>query len=195
MTKTAVATNFLKDGLTTWVPSILKEDFGLDNSLSIVLTLTLPILAIFGNLFALTLHKKIPNFVYQCGVVFFAAGIIILASLLAFEYKSVVPAVVSFALICFLVSSCNSLITSIFPLFMKDKLNSGLIAGIVNGFCYVGSTLSSWGLGLIADHHGWKEGVFPALLAVAIAVALIALVYGIANMLSKKYKKETDACE
>lgn len=183
-----VATNFVKDGLTTWVPSILKESFGLGDSLSIVLTLSLPVLSIFGNLFAVTLHKRIPNFVYQCGAVFFASGIVIGLAMGSFGLDTFLPALISFAVICFLVGSCNSLITSIFPLFMKDKLNSGLIAGIINGFCYVGSTLSSWGLGLIADNFGWM-GVFILLLAVSLTVALAALVFGIYGKL-KKIKSE-----
>ena len=56
----AIGVNLTKDGLTTWVPSILKEEFSLSDSLSILLTLFLPVLAIFGIAFALGIHKKIP---------------------------------------------------------------------------------------------------------------------------------------
>ena len=57
----AVGVNLIKDGLATWVPSILKEEFSLTDSLSILLTLFLPVIAIFGNVFALKIHKKIPG--------------------------------------------------------------------------------------------------------------------------------------
>ena len=87
-----------------------------------------------------------------------------------------------FTIVCFLVSSCNSVITSIFPLFMKGKVNSGLIAGVLNGFCYLGSTLSSYGLGSIADNWGWIA-VFWTLLFVCAAVCLCA---GIYLLISKK---------
>ena len=39
------------------------------------------------------------------------------------------------------------------PLYYKDKANAELLAGVLNGCCYVGSTLSSYGLGLIADNE------------------------------------------
>lgn len=48
----AVFDNLVKDGLNTWVPAVLKENFGLADSLSIVLTLALPVLGIFGAMFA-----------------------------------------------------------------------------------------------------------------------------------------------
>jgi len=178
-----VITNFVKDGLTTWVPSILKESWGLGDSLSIMLTMTLPIVTIFGNLFAVMLHGRIPDFVYQCVTVFLVSGGVIGVLIAVLDSESFVLPLVCFALVCFLVGSCNSLITSIFPLFMKGKVNSGLIAGILNGCCYVGSTISSYGLGAVADASGWR-GVFVLLLAVCLGSAIIALVYGILRAVS-----------
>ena len=182
-----IATNFVKDGLTTWVPSILKENYGLDDSLSIVLTLALPIVSIFGNVFAVSLHKKIPDFVYQCATVFLVSGAVIGLLIVGFEGKQFILPLIAFALICFLVGSCNSLITSIFPLFMSSKVDSGLIAGVLNGFCYVGSTLSSYGLGLIADNFGWA-GVFWLLLGVCVLAVLGTAVYAVIKATMKKSK-------
>ena len=45
----AITNGFIKDGITTWVPSILKEEFGVSSSLSIIVTLLLPVLSIFGT--------------------------------------------------------------------------------------------------------------------------------------------------
>jgi sugar phosphate permease len=82
------------------------------------------------------------------------------------------------------VYSSNTLITSLFPMEMKGKINSGLIAGVLNGFCYVGSTLSTYGLGAIADaftdkeakYYGWNE-VFWTIFAICIVVSAAAVVY------------------
>ena len=59
---------------------------------------------------------------------------------------------------------------------MKDEFNSGRMAGIINGFCYLGSTLSTYGLGLIADNLGWNA-VFYVLLSIAAAVAVFGAVF------------------
>ena len=171
-----IATNLIKDGLGTWVPSILKESYGLPDSLSIILTLALPIVCIFGNAFAVNVHKKVSDFVYQCVLMFASSGVIIALVIVGFESGQWILSLVGFTVVSLLVSSCNSLITSIFPLFMKGKINSGLIAGVLNGFCYVGSTLSTYGLGLIADNYGWTA-VFWTLLLACVAVVIGAIVY------------------
>ena len=59
----AVVDNLVKDGLTTWVPMILKEIYVLPDYISILLTMILPILAIFGTSVAVMLNKKIKDFV------------------------------------------------------------------------------------------------------------------------------------
>lgn len=180
-----VATNLIKDGLTTWVPSILKEEYKLDDSLSIILTLALPIVAIFGNAFAVSINKKIPDYVLQCAVTFFCAGLITVGIIFGMQSQQLVLTLIGFVVVCLLASSCNSVITSIFPLYMKGKVNSGRIAGILNGFCYVGSTISSYGLGWIADNHGWLP-VFWVLCAVCGVVCVGA---GIYLALRKKLKE------
>ena len=171
-----VATSLIKDGLITWVPSILKEQYQLDGSFSIILTLALPAVSMFANLFAVNLHKKIPDYVLQSGLVFLCSGVIMATVIGCLSLNQFVLTLIGFALMCFLVSSSNSVITSIFPLFMKGKVNSGLVAGILNGFCYLGSTISSYGLGEIADNFGWIA-VFWVLLAICALVCLGMVVY------------------
>lgn len=171
-----VMTNIVKDGLTTWVPTILKEEYKLDDSLSIILTLALPFVSLFGNALAIKMHKHITDFVVQCAVNCAIAGCIVAGVIAGLSFNQFILTVVGFAAVCLLVSSCNSVITSIFPLFMKGKINSGKIAGLLNGCCYLGSTITSYGLGLVADNFGWYP-VFWLLFGVCITVCVIALVY------------------
>lgn len=153
----AIGVNLIKDGLTTWVPSILKEEFSMSDSLSILLTLFLPTLAVFGNAYALRVHNKIPDYVNHCVAIFAVIAVLIGVIIGSLTFELVSFMLVGLVAVNFLASSLNSLITSIFPLFMRGKVNSGLFAGVLNGFCYVGSALSSYGLGAIADNFGWTS--------------------------------------
>jgi OPA family glycerol-3-phosphate transporter-like MFS transporter len=171
-----VATNLVKDGLTTWVPSILKEQYYLDSSFSIILTLFLPVVSIFGNAFAVMIHKKIPDYVLQCAMVFSCAGAVLGGVITCVSLNQFWLTLIGFTIVCFLVSSCNSLITSIFPLFMKGKINSGLLAGILNGCCNLGSMLASYVLGEVADSFGWIT-VFWVLLFVCIFIVIAGGIY------------------
>ena len=172
----AVGINLIKDGLTTWVPSILKEEFKMSDSLSILLTLFLPILAIFGNPYALYIHKKIPDYVNHCVIIFGGMAILIGMIIGSLSLKWAIPMLIGLVAVNFFASSLNSLVTGIFPVFMRSKVNSGLCAGIINGFCYLGSTVSSYGLGVIADSFGWAA-VFRTLIVFCVAVGAVWLIY------------------
>lgn len=172
----AVGVNLTKDGLTTWVPSILKEEFAMSDSLSILLTLFLPILAVFGNAYALKIHNKIPDYVNHCATIFAVMFVFIGIIIGSLILEIVSFMLVGLVVVNFLASSLNSLITSIFPIFMRGKLNSGLFAGILNGFCYLGSAFSSYGLGVIADNWGWSA-VFITLIIFCILVCVIWGIY------------------
>ncbi len=181
----AIGVNLVKDGLITWVPAILKEEYSLPASLSILLTLFLPIVAVFGTAFALQVHKKVSDYVTHCFVVFAVIGVLVGGIIASMSIKQVVLMLLGLVVVSFLASSLNSLITSIFPMFMRDKINSGLFAGVLNGFCYVGSAISSFGLGYIADCFGWIA-VFELFIGFCVFVALIWVVYQIIKRVANK---------
>ena len=88
-------------------------------------------------------------------------------------------------------NSVNNVITAIAPLQLRDKLNSGVFAGVLNGFCYLGSTISSYGLGVIADGGGWKL-VFYCLLGISGVSMFLALGMGIKRYLKGKRSKNIE---
>lgn len=170
----AIITNLTKDGLTTWVPSILKEIYSLPDSISILLTLLLPVLAIFGTAVAAKLRKKIPDFIGIC-ITLFGVNALLIGAVIMFLSVSAIITLVSFALVSCFMAGINNVITSMAPLYWKDKINSGMLAGILNGFCYVGSTISSYGLGLVADSYGWNV-VFWVLCVLCVLCVVIGIV-------------------
>lgn len=187
----AVGVNLIKDGLTTWVPSILKEEFSITDSISILLTLFLPIVSMFGNAYALLLHKKVPDYITQCFVVFASIAVVIGGIVGSLSLKWVVCMVGGLIVVSFFAASLNSLITSIFPMFEGRGGNSGLYAGLLNSFCYVGTTISSYGLGFIAENFGWTA-VFWFLIGFCALMALVWLGYMlVSKIIKKKIKAES----
>ncbi len=168
----AICVNLINDGITTWVPSILKEEFSMSDSLSILLTLFLVLVAMFGNAFALATHKRIPDYVTHCGVIFAAVSVTVVGIVGMLSLKIAAAMLIGLVIVRFITASLNSLITSIFPMFMRGRVNSGLMAGVLNGFCYVGSTVSAYGLGVVADNFGWNA-VFFTLLGASLLSVLV----------------------
>ncbi|MBR5190810.1 MAG: MFS transporter, partial [Clostridia bacterium] len=184
----AVTNGFIKDGITTWVPSILKEEFGVSSSLSIIVTLLLPVLSIFGTSIVNALHKKQKDENALNGIFYFATIILVGFIILTLNLKSVPLTLALFGGIACLMSAVNNVITSIVPLYSRDKIDSGLMAGLINTFCYIGSTLATSLLGRIADTKGWND-VFICIL---IFTAISFVVCCASILLKKKYAKIKD---
>lgn len=170
----AIVTNVEKDGITVWIPTILKELYATPDYLSILLTLFLPLIAVFGTALAVYFNKYIKNFVSLCGLFFLVTTLALVVNVL-FLKSSAAVMLICLSIISLFTSGTNNIITSMLPLYYKDKANAGLLAGVLNGCCYVGSTLSSYGLGLIADNYGW-EVVFYVLIACAAICCVITLI-------------------
>lgn len=182
----AVANGFIKDGITTWVPSILKEEFGVSPSLSIIVTLLLPILSIFGASLVKACHKKQKDVNILNGS-FYLISVLLAGLIIAtIGFKSAPLTLILFGASACMMAAINNVITSIVPLYSRDKIDSGLSAGLLNTFCYVGSTLSITLLGKIADTKGWND-VFICILIFA-AVSCVACIAGALVSKSKKLK-------
>ena len=62
------------------------------------------------------------------------------------------PLVIVYCMMC----GINGLITAIYPMSVDKRINAGMVAGLVDGFCYVGSAISGYGIGAISDgSNGW----------------------------------------
>lgn len=168
----AIFTNFIKDGLTTWTPNILKDLYHFPKAVSIVLTLTLPLLGIFGAYFSVRLNRRIRPFTALAGTFFaiaFAATGVLFACL---NLNVWAVTLTGFAVTVCAVSAINNVLTSMAPLALRESIDVGLAAGLLNSFCYIGSTLSSVVLGALADGRGWN-GVFCLILVMtALATAV-----------------------
>ena len=187
----AVVSNLTKDGLTTWVPSMLNELYDMPSYTSILLSLVLPVLAVFGATLAVLLNKKIKVFTDLISIIF-AFTAVLIAIVIAFLSRGAVLPLVCFALVSLTMSAVNNIITSMAPLKWKDRLDAGSTAGILNGCCYAGSTISSYGLGLVADHGGWNS-VFVlifALLAVCVTIGGAIFIFRQISEHKKEHKAD-----
>ncbi len=175
---TAVSNGFIKDGVTTWTPSILKERFGMRESFSILITVILPLIAIAGSWFSTQLHKRWKNTSsLNAGLYLVEAAVLFLVMITAGSgsVKSPIVLIVLFSFSALLMSAVNNIITSIIPLYMRDKMGSGMLAGVLDTFCYVGSSLSTGLLGFIADKSSWN-GVFLCLFVFGAASFVICII-------------------
>ena len=184
----AISNGFIKDGITTWVPSILKEEFGVPSSLSIIVTLLLPVLSIFGTTLVNALHKKLKDENALNGIFYFATIILTVLIIVTLRLKAVPLTLLLFGGIACLMAAVNNVITSIVPLYSRDKIESGFSAGLLNTFCYIGSTLATSLLGKIADTKGWND-VFICILIFTVISFVVCVISAVLNKKIKLKQK------
>lgn len=165
----------ISGGLRQWVPSIMKEIYMLDDAMAIFVTILLPLFSIPNALISGFLHKRFGNFVLTIGGMF-AVSVLLLLLLLGVMDVSWILVMFLFVLLTMSMGSIQNQLTVQVPLYMQDKANAGFLAGFLNGCSYIGNALSTYGLGLIADHSGWI-GVFMLLTGISLVSSVLALIY------------------
>ena len=144
-------------------------------------------LGTFGALLAIAINKRIKNYSLLT-VLFYSISLILLtSSFFVINSKfSWIALIVLFGLIVLNMHAINNVVTSMVPLFMREKINSGLLAGILNGFCYVGSTISSYGLAKIVEASNSWNTMFYFLIGGAIFCIIVGIVeYFISTKIDK----------
>lgn len=167
-----IANGFIKDGINTWVPSVLYEEFGVTQSFSIFLTLLLPLVSTMGAAIAKKVHEKIASHAAMNLIFFFISALLCGGILLSLKAHSIVTIMLCFIGVACGMAMINNVITSMFALDYRRQLNAGFAAGLLNTFCYIGSTTTSYTLGAVSQAHGWNA-VFTIMLAVCIAAGTI----------------------
>lgn len=167
--------NTIKDGLHVWVPSILMSKFELSGSLSTFLSIILSVFGLFASMLSVKMNEKMKNYLIESELLFAFVSILILLIVALLETTYILLTLICLGIVALFMHTACSIMTSIAPLELREKMDSGVLAGVLNGFCYVGSIICSYGLGLIADNFGWNA-VFYFLFVLAAIPSVVLLV-------------------
>lgn len=165
----------LRDGIQTWLPSLVKANFALDDSDSVLSSVFMPLLGVLSISVAGALFQKIKNELKTAFYIFLFAA---LASVPLAVFPDL-PFLLSLALAS-LISGCmhgvNLMVISLVP---KRFARYGMIStfsGLVNSFTYVGASLSGVGFAALSDHFGWGV-VLTVWSVIAILGTLLCLAF------------------
>lgn len=171
----AIIGNTIKEGLHVWVPSVLRDKFDIPGSMSTLLSLTLSIFGLFASILSVKLNKLIKNYLLEIELIFIAAVVLVgsITGLLGTEH--LVLTLICLGMTSLLMHTSCCVITSLAPLELRERMDSGVLAGILNGCCYIGSTISSYALGSIADIYGWSAVFYFLLMLTCVPVSVLLI--------------------
>ena len=178
----AVSNNLIKDGLQHWIPTILRDMYAFSNDKALILATAIYIFGISGSFLSKKFNQKFKDHIVSSAVFFFAAAALIISIRLLLGVSPIPVAIILIpTMICGY--AVNNIVTSLAPLGLRDEINPGVAAGVLDGFCYIGSAIGTYALGYIADISSWNTA-----LVLLFAVSILSAVAALALRLLKRNK-------
>ena len=166
----------LKDGVTSWVPTLIKEKYNVSASFSVLLSAVLPIINLSGAWFATKLYEGPFKLNETAAAAFcFALTLIPLTGILFVGHYPIALCVIFFALFTTLITAINHLVITLIPVRFAKYGCASTVGGIFNSCTYIGSAISTYGFGAVSEKFGWTATVIFWIILGAIGVAVCAV--------------------
>ncbi|MBQ2256092.1 MAG: MFS transporter, partial [Clostridia bacterium] len=166
----------LKDGVNTWVPTILRDSFDVDETLSTVLAIVLPLIALLGFTLAnfLLKRKRLHENHPLIGIILMGAAAVPTLILLGVRGMSFVAGLICLCAISLLMESFNHVYSTMMPAKFAHYGKAATVSGIMNSLIYIGSAISTYLFGLVAEWLGWSTTIFIWLCLALVGAAILA---------------------
>ena len=171
----------LRDGITTWMPSYINDNFGIDSAKSILSGVLLPIFSIISVTVGAKILSKLKDELLTATLLF---GVALAASLLMpFVSRLIYVSIFLMGLITGCMHGVNLMLISRLPVHFKRFGRISTISGLLNACTYIGSALSTYGFAHFADQpNGWSVVVW-------LWVAICVLGTGLAALNLRRWKR------
>lgn len=167
-----IGNGFVRDGVITWAPTIINSiGAGMPGGSSVVVTLMIPVLNFMGVLAGKRVHGRMGNNARKCAMLMMMVSSV-LSLLVLVGAKSMVLCALLLGLTCAATYGINPMLTTLIPMEYTRAGRVGLVAGLIDCFIYLGSSLAGIATGAVSESLGWNA-VFIAWCVVAVAGSLL----------------------
>ena len=124
--------------------------------MAIFATTLLPAINLLGVYAANFIFRKWKINEIQTSTILFAGSLIFLACLILTEGIHLVLSLIFFSLVTSCMMGINLMLVSFIPTNFLKRGRVSTVSGILNSTVYIGSSISTFGLGVVADLFGWS---------------------------------------
>lgn len=166
----------LRDGVTTWTPSYLSENFGMTTSSAIFSGVVIPLVSIFVINFSSFVYRKLVRNPLTCACIFFCSALTGAVLLALVRGQNPFLSIAALALLCASAHGVNYILICMLPAYFNGTGKVSTISGIMNAFTYIGSAFSTYGFAKISEVFGWNATIAVWTVSAGIGAVLCALV-------------------
>lgn len=166
----------LKDGVTSWVPTLITEKYNVSASFSVLLSAVLPIINLSGAWFSTKLYEGPFKLNETAAAAFcFALTLIPLTGIVFVGKYHIAVCVIFFAMFTTLITAINHLFITLIPVRFAKYGRTSTVGGIFNSCTYIGSAISTYSFGAVSEKFGWTATVIFWLILGALGIAVCAI--------------------
>lgn len=171
-----VMQGMLRDGVVTWMPSLIADTANMGSAASILSTAILPLFGVLCINLAAEIQKRVPNDLLSSGALFIAAAVCS-AVILPLLGNCTIAVIFLMAVITGCAHAINFLLICHVPSYFAKYNKVSTVSGLINSCTYVGSALSTYGIALLSERFGWyfTVGVWCAVAAAGALLCAAAM--------------------
>lgn len=177
----------LKDGVMTWVPTYISEVFKLGSVTSILATTCLPLINLAGAYLTKYLNHHFIHDEIKTAAFLFLVTALSLAGMVVLQDSNLILTIILLAISTSSMLGVNIMLISLIPLYFSAMNKVATITGILNSLAYVGSAISSYGIGIMAQTMGWSFTIFIWFILALIGIGVCLISYKIWNNYKKTF--------
>ena len=168
----------LKDGVTSWVPSMIQSNFGISPAFSAAVAMALPLVNLSGAYLSGWLNEHCThNELKTAGSLFALASVCLLALPLAMRI-SLLLAVLLLAVTTASMLGVNTMFINVILVKAGRHGGASMLSGTLNAVTYLGAAAATWGIGAAAEGCGWNAVFLLWLVMAMLALLVSALLAG-----------------
>lgn len=170
-----VMQGMIRDGVTTWMPSLISETFQLGSGVSILSGVVLPIFSVISFEVTSVINRRfIKNELACAGAI---AGVSCLCAVALYLLGGRTP--IAVVILCAVMVACmhgvNLILICMLPSSFSRFGNVSFVSGLLNFCTYVGSAASTYGMARITEVFGWSWTLI-SWIAITLACTLFCVV-------------------
>lgn len=152
--------SMMKDGITTWTPTIISEIFDLPSSAAVLITSLLPFSNMLGAAASQIIVKRWMKNEMKAAAVLFSAASLLLIFMLIFGMNSLPALILIMAFISSVLIAVSNIFIGLVPYGFGNYGRSSTVTGLLNSANGLFCSLSSLLVGFITEHFGgWNSAL------------------------------------
>jgi len=173
---TNVSFPIVKNGISDWMPTMVKEEFGMAPAFAVAVSIIIPVVCIPGAALSRILMQKVFHDEMRTCTFLFALSALILVFVGFFTLNCLWPTLILLAIASTLMLGVNTMTVSLVPLRFAKYGKTATVTGIINAVAAASGGVATYITGVFKMNFGWQTTIYilagVALLGLAASLAV-----------------------